>query len=64
MKEYLVIRDQFKLLGGKLNTDRMTATLNKYAANGWRVISVIPHDVKTGIGSHSQEVVITFERDT
>jgi hypothetical protein len=67
-RSYKVITQRDEFFGGKFDPERLERLVNKLAAEGWRVVSVVTADVSTFFGSFwsgrgaRQEIVVFLER--
>lgn len=61
--QYVVVEVREKLLGGKVSGESLSGLLNQYGAQGWRLVTITPADVKGRIGPGGVEgLLVTFER--
>ncbi|MCU1498545.1 MAG: hypothetical protein JWM47_2498 [Acidimicrobiales bacterium] len=62
MYEYKVLTERDKRFTGGFDADTLEATLNSYAAEGWRLIEAVPgtNMMKTS----KAEIVLILERAT
>jgi len=69
-KEYKVLTQRDEFFQSKFNPEKLEALINRYALDGWRVISMTATDVGSfwgsfwakGGGASRQELVVLLER--
>ena len=62
MKEYKVLTQKDKFIGGKFDPMKLEEALNSYAKQGWRVVAASTADI-VGFGTNRQEFITIMERD-
>lgn len=62
MKEYKILTQKDKFLGGKFDPVKLEEALNSYAQQGWRVVATATADIP-GWGANRQEMITILERD-
>lgn len=62
MKEYKVLTQKDKFIGGKFDPIKLEEALNSYAKQGWRVVTAATADI-VGFGTNRQEFITIMERD-
>lgn len=61
--EYKVLELREKLMGGKMEGDKLQKVLNEQAAQGWRLKAITSAEVKGRLGPGGVEgLLVTFER--
>jgi hypothetical protein len=60
--EYKVLTKQDRRWSGKFSPESLEATLNSYAAEGWRVITSLP--VSSPWTFSTSQIMVLLERDT
>ncbi|GAB1691117.1 DUF4177 domain-containing protein [Krasilnikovia sp. M28-CT-15] len=63
--EYKVLELREKMVGGKMSGDELEETLNRHAAEGWRLKAITSADVKGRLGPGGVAgLLVTLERVT
>ena len=60
--EYKVLTKQDRRWSGKFSPESLEATLNSYAAEGWRVITSLP--VSSPWTFSTSQIMVLLERET
>lgn len=62
MYEYKVLTQKDKFFGGKFSPDKLEMSINAYAEQGWRVVSMATASLPSTLGSGRDELIVLFER--
>jgi hypothetical protein len=62
MKEYKVLTQKDKFIGGKFDPVKLETALNSYAEQGWRVVATATAQVP-GLAGNREEIILVMERD-
>ena len=63
MKQYKVVSQNDSAFSGKFSPDRLEDVLNKYAKEGWRLVSTIRSQFPSMLGGIREAVVLILEKD-
>ncbi len=62
MKQYKVMTQKDKYFSGEFDPEKLEGALNKYAAEGWKVLAVAT-DTVPSLTTARDEIIVIFERD-